>query len=287
MKGCAGIVVFYPDIDRLKQNIEAVVPQVDKLYLVNNAPDDVERLHGVIAENSSASIVWIYNDKNLGIAGALNQLMAAAESDGFEWILTLDQDSICSDGFVDKLHTVAINYDGVAMVAPRVVERGVVWEDGKTTARYDEVEDVVFCITSGTLTNIASVKDIGGFDERLFIDEVDRDICIRLRRSGYRLLRVNAAELQHEFGDKLVHRRIFFKVYKYRNYSPFRVYYQVRNLVYMVRKYGADYKPYPAWRLVRPFFTFFVKFIFEPQRLKRLSAFVRGYAAGLTMKISN
>lgn len=295
MKICAGIVLFHPETERLKQNIDAIFPQIDKLILVNNSPEDFERIKSVTASletDNCGKIEWINNNENLGIATALNQMLTAADSAGFKWLLTLDQDSVCSDGYVDKLYEVARNFNDAAMVSPRVIERGKVWEDDVKPREKDrdeavqtDVEDVRFCITSGTLTNIEAIKRVGGWNERLFIDEVDREICIKLKYKGFRMLRVNSAELHHEFGIEHVRRRILFMVYEYRNYSPFRVYYQMRNLVYMVRKYGADYKPHPAWRLIRPFFTFFVKFIFEPQRLKRLSAFVRGYSAGLVMKL--
>gem|GEM_PF-648626 len=330
MEFCAGIVLFHPEVDRLRANIEAISSQVDKLYIVNNAPEDFDRLYEMFGDGGSpksnalhksnappksAEIIWVNNDSNLGIAVALNQLITAADKDGYEWILTLDQDSVCDEKLAQKLYEASQNYENTAMVSPRVMERGTLWEDGKKTGNTKrggnteqgstkrggnteqgntpntpkqgntpDIEDMTFCITSGTLTNIKAVKSVGGFEERLFIDEVDRDICIRLRYQGYRLLRANTAELNHQFGLELVHRKLFFKTYSYRNYSPFRVYYQVRNLVYMVRKYGSDYKTYPAWRLIRPLFTFFVKFIFEPERFARLKAFFKGYAAGLFMK---
>lgn len=301
MKVCAGIVLFHPDIDRLKQNVDAVLPQVDRLYLFNNASDEYPQLREAFTDTKytiNDNITWINSDDNIGIAAALNRLMQAACSDGFRLMLTLDQDSICADDLVEKLLEAAQTYDNVAITSPRIIEQGRVWEDAyskvgkkKHTNKTNNVEtaglveDVTYCITSGSLTNIDAVINAGGFNERLFIDDVDRDMCIRLCYRGHRILRVNSAELHHEFGDKLVERKFLFLKYKYRNYSPFRVYYQIRNTVYMVRKYGGDYKPYPIWRLIRPFLTFFVKFIFEPQRIKRLSAFVRGYAAGLTMKL--
>lgn len=303
MKICAGIILFHPDIERLRQNIGAVLPQVDRLVLINNAPDETqmldEALSSVTADTASGktdgiAIVRINNEENLGIAAALNQLLAYAGKNGYRWVLTLDQDSICGENLVEKLCEAADDHGNAAMVSPLIIERGTVWEDKKPSGRADkekksqkaaDVEDIPFCITSGTLTNVEAVQNAGGFNERLFIDEVDRDMCIRLRYKGHRILRVNTVKLEHEFGVELVHRRLLFKVYKYRNYSPFRVYYQIRNMVYMVRKYGADYKPYPLWRLIRPFLTFTVKFIFEPHRLKRLSAFFRGYTAGLFMKL--
>ena len=288
MRVCAGIVLFHPNIERIEQNIKAVLPQVDKLIFINNAPEESEKLREVCLK-LSGDLIWIDNEKNAGIAAALNQLMKCADEGGFRWILTLDQDSICGDGLVDKLLDAGKSYANAAMISPQIIERGKLWDDyGTMNINADkpgEIDEVLHCITSGTLTNVKAVLDNGGFNEWLFIDEVDRDMCIRLRYRGFRLLRVNAARMQHEFGEKLVRRKILFKTYEYRNYSPERVYYQIRNRLYMIRKYRADYRSHPIWQRFRPLFTFTVKFIFEPKRLKRLPAFVRGYFAGLFAKI--
>ena len=41
---------------------------------------------------------------------------------------------------------------------------------------------------------------IGGFDEKLFIDGVDFDFCIRMRKAGYGILRSNNVYLLQEVG---------------------------------------------------------------------------------------
>ena len=287
MKVCAGIVLFNPEIERLKKNIDAVLPQVDLIVLVDNASDETDKLQEMFTGpvNISDKIIFISNDKNIGIAAALNQLIDYADRNGYGWMLTLDQDSVCGDDLTEKLLTASQSHNNVAMVSPNVIERD---SNINTTANgvLPEVEEVPVCITSGCLTNIKAVIDTGGFNEWLFIDHVDHDMCIRLRYRGYRILKVNNAELHHEYGLKVVHRRIFFKVFEYHNYTPFRVYYQARNMLYMVRKYGADFKPHPFFHYFRPIAVFFIKFIFEPQRAKRLKAFVKGYLIGLFMKIN-
>lgn len=56
----------------------------------------------------------------------------------------------------------------------------------------EPVEEFIdFCITSASCTNLAVWKEVGGFDERLFIDLVDNEFCKRLIVSGYKILRLN------------------------------------------------------------------------------------------------
>jgi len=281
MKICAGIVLFNPDIDRLKQNVDGILPQVDLVIFVDNDSVDKEKL---VEKFSGNRFIWICNENNLGVAAALNQLMGHASQNGYEWVLTLDQDSVCGGDLVEKLFSASKLYNNAAMISPKVLERGVEKQENDDKNQTN-VEEVPICITSGCLTNVKAVLDTGGFNEWLFIDQVDHDMCIRLRYRGYRILRVNTAELNQEYGLKHVRRKILFKEYEYHNYTPLRVYYQARNILYMTRKYGSDFKPYPVWQYFRPLVVFGIKFIFEPNKMRRLSAFTRGYFTGLFMKI--
>ena len=310
MKVCAGIILYDPDVERLKLSLEAVRTQVDRVVFVNNASGNASNnADGLRELFSDSQYVWISNEENLGIAKALNQLVEFADSNGYEWILTLDQDSICEDGMVQKMLAIveaeerAVIETGesavveteenafaegkkIAMVAPFIVDRGVTDKDEKSGKPVPDSEDIKFCITSGCLTRVEAIVDTGGFNEWLFVYDVDREICIRLLRRGYRLVRVNNTKLYHEHGTKTVYRRLLWKRVVYHNYSPFSVYYMTRNLVFMLRKYGSEYAPRPFFRWVRLFFAFCVKFIFESDRIQRLKAYVKGLRDGFSVKIS-
>ena len=282
MKVCAGIVLYNPDVERLKLCVEAVRGQVDQLIFVDNASADIDELQ---KQFDYDKCVWIKNEENLGIAKALNQLIDFADKNDYPWILTLDQDSICEDGMVQKmLASQPLDEESnkaIGMISPSIIDRGTSEVVDKPSDKPpSDIEDVSFCITSGCLTNVKAILDIGGFNEWLFIYDVDREICIRLLRRGYRIVRVNNTKLYHEHGLKTVYRRFLWKKIVYRNYTPFSVYYMTRNLVYMLKKYGKEYSPHPFLRWVRLYFAFCVKFIFESDRMQRLKAFRRGIRDG-------
>jgi len=283
MNVCAGIILYNPDIQRLKENIEAILPQVEHLVLVDNFSGNIEEVQ---KEFKNKHIIWIKNGENRGIAAALNQLIDFASKNSYEWILTLDQDSICEEDLVEKLLVHAMGDDKIAMAAPLVIDRGIsetVTKKGKTRANSEEIK---MCISSGSLTNVEAVRETGGFDEWLFMYDVDREICIRLLRKGYKLIRVNITKLYHEHGLKTVTRRFLWKKIVYRNYSPTSVYYMTRNLLYMLRKYGKEYSPSPFLRRVRMYIAFIIKFIFEPNRLQRLKSFSKGVKEGKAADIN-
>ncbi len=284
---CAGIVLYNPEIDRLQENIEAILPQVDMVYLVDNASNNLEEIRFCFAKNESIRL--IENATNRGIAAPLNQLCRAAENDGFDWIVTLDQDSVAFEDMV-QAYRPYVERENTAILCPLVVD-----DREETTIRsYElpEIESVSRCITSGSLTNLFIWRKVGGFDERMFIDCVDFDYCTNVILHGYDVLRVNAARLHHRLGHateihafahigRLLHKdRLKQAVYTY-NHSPLRTYYYARNSLYYSKKYKGkidaktERKVYVKWLVL--------KLLFEKQRLAKLSAIIRGRSDGRRM----
>ena len=226
----AGIVLFNPDINRLKENISAVIVQCTHIYLVDNGSNNTDEVKELLNQYNQSKISILCNTENQGIAKALNQLTAAAQKGGFEWILTLDQDSVAPSNIAEEFEKYTNNLNA-GMLCPVICDRnkGVVVEakDG-----YKEIDE---CITSGSLLNIKAWSEIGGFDESMFIDGVDFDICYRLRKSGYKILCIQSVVLLHELGRIEYHRFLFWKVLV-KNHSAFRKFYIARNTVYLARK---------------------------------------------------
>ena len=68
MEMVTGIILYNPDLSRLRENISAILPQVDKVVLVENGSSDITYLK----ELEDEKIELIVNEENMGIAYALN-----------------------------------------------------------------------------------------------------------------------------------------------------------------------------------------------------------------------
>ena len=226
----AGIVLFNPDIKRLKENIDAVIIQCTHLYLVDNGSGNVDEVKGLLNQYNQSKISILWNRENQGIAKALNQLTSAAQKEGFDWILTLDQDSVVPSNIVGEFEKY-INNSSVGILCPIICDRNKD-EEIKINEDCTEIDE---CITSGSLLNIKAWSEIGGFDERMFIDGVDFDICYRLRQRGYKIYCIHSVVLLHELGHIEYHRFLFWKVLV-KNHSAFRKYYIARNIIYVAKK---------------------------------------------------
>lgn len=242
----AGIVLYNPNIQRLKKNLDAICPQVERVYCYNNGFKRIEEIFTLLANYEN--LVLLGEGTNVGIAKALNVIVDEAEKDDIQWILTLDQDSVVCDKMVSALEMLTIQ-EKAAIICPIIED--IRRKNERPANVRNSFSDIGFCITSGSFMNIKILKEIGGFDEFLFVGLVDNEICYRLKINGYRIIRNNAVVLNHELGNLTPskHEKMFLKIgeilrsetikklsYK-REVTPLRLYYATRNMLYMKKKY--------------------------------------------------
>lgn len=278
MKVLAGITLYNPNIDRLKENIDAIYSQVEEVVCVDNGSDDFKQIKQLLT-SQYPEIVVIQNQKNLGVAKALNQMFAYAKENGFDWVLTLDQDSVCPDNLIKVYREVVSRLNEfedlrhVGILCPQTVDRNF---DSRTD--YQEKYILVDkCITSASLTSVKTWETVGGFWEELFIDFVDHDFCARCKEHGIKILQLNDVQILHELGNGVHHNFLGRRVTAL-NHRPMRKYYMVRNwIIYMhVHKDVIDYK-----KERNSYRFFFLKtFLFEKQKLEKLKQMRKGRRDG-------
>ncbi len=273
----AGVVLVYRPDDDVVTNVRALQEQVSRVYVVNNSPGAASAVV-TAALDSDKSIVILDQAGNVGVAAGFNAGMRAALMDGHEYVCIFDQDSRVTEGMIARL--IAAGEDAGALagiIAPalRSAATGAVYrrESGKGIGESDVV------ISSGSLFSRSLVERIGLHDEPLFIDYVDHDICLRARRAGLRNLKVYDAILDHRFGDSDPVR--FFGRWVYlANYSLTRIFYQTRNRIIVIRRYG-----FGRWFREDLWFTakaWTKLLLLERDRVRKVGAALRGTHAGLT-----
>lgn len=274
VKVLAGIVTFNPDIDRLKNNITAILPQVDQLVIVDNGSKNID-----IIEELTESLTLIKLYKNKGIAAALNVIGQYAIDHEYEWFLTLDQDTVVRDNLIETyLHYTHLPQIGLLSIGYKDLNK----EENSFKDNNNVVEKIDLAITSGTLMNTKSFKQTKGFDDKMFIDLVDFDICIQLKRLGYYIYQLNLVGFFHEIGEgkeRLFRGRTVF-VY---NHSAFRKYYIARNSIYLIKKYGWNKDTRKMFIFARDELGKVV--FFEEHKWQKIYAMMKGFIVGLFMKV--
>lgn len=224
----AGVVLFNPVPNEVYTLINSIKDQVDHIFLVDNTPE--KDLTKQFEDLRKAT--YLPNKKNYGIAKALNQLMEQAEKTGYDWLLTLDQDSVFPENGIDHFEKIITNTKELAIICP-------VFEDRGTGNLLGQEGFVDCCITSGALTSIKAWREAGKFDEWFFIDLVDFELCARLRQKGYKIYQTSSVVLSHQIGNPKTVKR-FGRTISSSNHSAMRYYYQSRNYLVYKHLYGLE-----------------------------------------------
>ena len=216
------VVIYNPDVS-VARNIHTYINAVDHVYIVDNS-----EMPDFSMPERRTSFSYVANGNNLGVAHALNQGAKMAIEDGYAWLLTMDQDSTPAENMIavmiDRLNS--MDTDMVGIVSP-------VYNLQHKTATMDSESWV---LTSGNLLNLSAYRLCGDFEEKLFIDHIDHEYCLRLRKHGYHIEICQNAFLAHELGDSLKSNFLFYRR-AIVQHSTLRWYYFLRNGLYVSCKY--------------------------------------------------
>jgi rhamnosyltransferase len=289
---CAGIVLYNPEIKRLRENVAAIQKQVDSIILIDNCSKNSDYILKEYEQFND--IVIIKNNENKGIAFALNQICDKAIDMGFDWVLLLDQDSVCSPNIISTFEKYILEKD-VALLTPYIVDINKISLEEYEKIKLSETSLVDWAITSGSLIKLSVWKKIGGFYNELFIDAVDIDYSRKLEINGYKQLRVNKEYLLQEVGRAeptpiiRLHKdnagKWTVKRYFRTNHSLLRQYYMTRNNIILAKKYRR-YKS--IWKgVIFVIIMSLPKLFVEKNKMKLFKTLVKGFYDGYKFKVEN
>ena len=90
-KEILAVIVSYNPDEKIIRCYNSIKEQADKIIIVDNFSQD-EKSKQYLKQLSMETEI-IYNDKNYGIAKALNQTAKYAVVNNYKWLLAIDQDS--------------------------------------------------------------------------------------------------------------------------------------------------------------------------------------------------
>jgi rhamnosyltransferase len=285
------IVTYHPDA-ALETRIRAIQAEVTSLIVVDNtASPEVRTRLAAIAESRGIEI--IYHDENLGIGRALNVGFGWLAERGFAWAIAFDQDSVPAPGFTAALLRAAetqgaragiVGANWCVVARPdrpaRHLKRHRVPGLFRRVPAATDIPDATCVIASGSLFNLAAWRAVGGFDDSLFLDLVDSDICLRMRAEGFAVRVAAGARLSHHRGAKR-EVRLGGRSWWPAHMPESRLYYLFRNRVLLV---GRQLGRTPHWVAFE--LTYAAKIIaeitfLEDRKLTKLAACARGTWDGL------
>jgi rhamnosyltransferase len=275
---CAVIVTHHPRAP-LDESLAMLAPQVSELLIVDNgspAPQ-LEQLSGAAA---GAGATLLPLGANRGIAHALNIGLQQARAHSCPWLATFDQDSLPGASMLEEMLRAAASHPRaarVALISPVHVDvrLGVSLGPKKAEREAPLWRVLRTAMTSGNLVDVEKVIALGGFEEDLFIDYVDHELCLRLRRYGYEVLEARQVRLPHALGEVSAH-RMGGRTLRVTHHCAARRYYISRNRLILWWRYART-EGHWVRRDMRSFVTELAGIVLhEQQRLTKLRMVVRG-----------
>ena len=265
------IIVYNPKIDLLVKDICSFIKNVDLLIIWQNSvlSDDVREYI-----SSLGNIIFAGNGINQGIPTALNYALSYAIKNGYDYLLTMDQDSVLENFDNYKNTVIKKNQEKSCIV-------GAYQTFLESKLSEDIFSEYKWVITSGTIFPIRLLNEIGGFETSFFIDTVDIEVCIRARKYGYKCYICRTGKLIQKYGVKHTIKMLN-KTINYVVYSPDRIYGIFRNLTMLLITYRNKEISYELFT-----FSFIVikSAVFEKRnRTKSLLAMLSGIIDGICQK---
>ena len=278
---CAVVVAYCPD-DGFETRLERILPQVAMLLIVDNTPKAIALSEGFKDKWRNAHYL-ISNHANKGIARALNQGHDFAAQRGFPWLLTLDQDTDCYPDMVSILSKAYAQCEfAPAVIGANYIDRQNDRIKVKTQSNREYIVQKTV-ITSGCLVDASIAKDIHGFREDYFIDQVDHEFCLRIRAAGKQVVISSRPVMSHGVG--LTGGVWIPLLGTLPNHPPIRKYYIARNTVVTVARYWRLEPMWCAKRLTRLFLGLLEMALLEKHRSRKVRAFFAGIADGVRQRM--
>lgn len=228
------VVLYNPEWDLFNKALVALIPQVDEVCIIDNSSVDSS-----CKFNDYSTVHYIPLLKNIGIATAQNIGIKYFIDKGFDYVIFSDQDSVMPNNVITKLlhaYNVISIKEEIGAIGPTPINRNnkKSYAIEASIIERKNVDNISYYIThhvmsSGSIIPLKNFKEIGLYNDKLFIDFVESEWC--WRASFYhkkKMILITDIVIEHELGQ---YKRFFGKDINVS--SSFRIYFQIRNLLWL------------------------------------------------------
>lgn len=189
-------------------------PGLQIIVVDNGSTPDCLRL----LQRGAADCTLLPQPVNRGFAAASNVGIRYALAAGAQYILLINNDAVAAPDMLHRLVAESESSRRPGIVAPLILYDGMrervwrfgdcerswlpvpksLWRDAPLSAAPPRPMDVDYVTGCGMLLRRDLLEDVGYFDERFTMYYEDADLCLRARRSGYRIRVVPTARMLHK-----------------------------------------------------------------------------------------
>ena len=272
------VVIYNPNIIALQENIRSFYKDVRQLIIWDNSNSENGTHDYTMIPLLFPEAIYLKQEENKGISKALNYAWKYARERDYDTLLTMDQDSkfVAFKLYIDN-DKAWWKSNGCCLCGPTP-------NLAAEPSPYSSFEKVSDVITSGMLVPIRLLEIAGGYNEDFFVDGIDIDLCINLRKKGYDTYQDLGSSLIQNYGIPL-RKNILGKDIFITYYPSDRICQIFRNHIIILRKYS-----YPRDLLKKIFKRYFIGIYLKSaifvrkNRFTNLIAIIKGIYQGFTYK---
>jgi GT2 family glycosyltransferase len=233
---CTIFIVTYYSHNKIKHCLDSLSKNY-KTIVFDNAGEFNNKKE---IEKNYPNVKYIVSKKNLGIPRAYNFGLNFIST---EYMFTTQPDVILKNNCLDYLMEAAIKYPEAGILSPTIYHDGKYILDGDSKPLsidkykkkivfdnnsfnkniYNKIPEGDFCVEGVTGTAMlikrSFLKNVGGWDKKIFSYWEDMDICARLRFNDNAVIKVSKARLDHSpfsSHDKTIHKKMdYFRNWHY------------------------------------------------------------------------
>ncbi|NJD54594.1 MAG: glycosyltransferase family 2 protein [Candidatus Methanoperedens sp.] len=248
-----------------------------EIIIVDNASTDgsIECFRETFPE-----VTLIGNLQNLGFSGGFNVGIQKAIERAADYVLCLNNDTILDRGFLKELVIVGEQNNDIGGLGPKEYDysnpKKIIYAGGKIglirsknyrcgeidTGQCEKYIKTEMLCGAAIMLKTKALLNIGLFDSDYFFGSEDKDIAIRLMRSGYNIMYVPSAKFWHKRRGSTSGK-----------IGPLNVYFYLRNYLLLVRK---NYEQHEFVIALLPFIFVHIPFfiLVSPDRKKCLNSII-------------
>ena len=164
-----------------------------RLLVYDNSP-----VPSVLPDRISIPVSSIHDPANGGLFRAYTAALGRAETEGSEWLLLLDQDTVIDASYLRTLWRhlpEAAENPRCAAIVPKLLSGSLVISPARVFwgGRLQPVEKKfagippwdIMALNSGSLLRVSAIVAMGGFNPKFWLDYLDHWIFSQLYREGY------------------------------------------------------------------------------------------------------
>lgn len=267
-------VTLYNPSKNVPANVSLISQQVDKVFIGDNSSISNYKLFAGISK-----IEYKAFQSNLGLSKAFNKIISENISifEDEDFLLFFDQDSVIPENHIKKLITeyevLEKNNINIGVLGPSYFNKssGLI-ELPRNLGTINEYSfEVSNIITSSMLCKFKNLRAINFWNENIFLDMADWDLCWRFKNDGKKCCVTTVSNLEHQVGKTV--KKILGITIIYDN--EVREYYQVRESLKLLKENYVPFK-YKIFLLYIIFIRVFLEIIAFDNKKMRFKYYLRG-----------